>query len=350
MKKTLSLLFLSSLIIIIAALSACGEGSGTPTQTEVAQTGDATIKTPDTEPETVREPETEPETEKVAKVILLAGQSNAAGSTFRNYLETRFTEEYSRERLAKADAGYQNVLIRYSVNPLDPEQGPKNENEDFEPVTFGTGNKSEDYDPEWGPSFGPEIGIAEYLSETYPDETFYIIKCATSGTSMNSRWNPDGLSEERNLTAHLLSFVESALVSLEDRGLKPEIVTFCWMQGETDAAMKYDYSDYIDQFNKLIDMVAALGRVPEEGMTVADAGIVLYRPYAKKINELKKANADTSDFRFFIDTTDLDIKRYSDEFAGHFQCYPMIVLGRRFGACVAASLEHRQPEWPAFPG
>lgn len=237
------------------------------------------------------------------------------------------------------------------MNPLDPDQGT-NENEDFEPVTFGAGNKSDNPDfhkPEWRPSFGPEIGIAEYLSETYPDETFYIIKCATSGTSMYSRWNPNRVSEEGNLTAQMLSFVRSVLVSLEDRGLKPEIVTFCWMQGETDATMEYNYSDYIDMFNKMTDMVAALGRTPEGGMTVADAGIVLYRKNAQKINEQKKANADASDLRFFIDTTDLDIKRYNDEFAGHFQCYSMIVLGRRFGACVAASLEHRQPEWPAFP-
>lgn len=343
MKKTLSFLFISMLIIIIVTFSACSESHGTLTQTQ-----STSVKTTETESKTLSESETEPETEKVAKVILLAGQSNAAGSTFRNYLETRYVEEYSKDRLAKVDAGYQNVLIRYSVNPLDPGQGPKNENEDFEPVTFGSGNKSEDYNPEWGPSFGPEIGIAEYLSETYPDETFYIIKCATSGSSMYSRWNPDQLSEENNLASQMLSFVESALVSLENQGLKPEIVTFCWMQGETDAATRYDYTSYISWFNKLTDMVVALGRQPEGGMTVADAGIVLYRPYANEINELKKANADASDFRFFIDTTDLDIRRYEDEFPGHFECYPMIVLGRRFGACVAAALEHRQPEWPAF--
>lgn len=49
MKKAPPLLFFLSLILIVA-LSACGERSGTPTQTEALQTEAETMRTSDTEP------------------------------------------------------------------------------------------------------------------------------------------------------------------------------------------------------------------------------------------------------------------------------------------------------------
>ena len=305
-----------------------------------------------TAPETEKGPE-ETETmalpeKKKANVILLAGQSNAAGTAFRNYLDTHYTEEYARDRLAQADRGYPNVLIRYSVNPLDPVQGT-NENRVFEPVTFGTGYRNVDYRPEWGLPYGPEVGIAEYLTEKYPDETFFIIKCGTSGANLRDRWNPAVTASPTNLAGQMARFVKEVLASLEEEGWDPEIVSFCWMQGESDAQEGFYSVGYRTAFSQLVELVSGLGKTPAAGLSVADAGILSFWPNAQKLNETKKAFSDTSDRYFFIDTSDLDNSRYH-EVIGHFDCYATIVLGRRFGECVSAALENRLPSWPAFPG
>ena len=47
--------------------------------------------------------------------------------------------------------------------------------------------------------FGPELALAAYLSENYPDEQFYIIKYAIGGTAMDTQWNATNSSTRQCL-------------------------------------------------------------------------------------------------------------------------------------------------------
>ena len=99
---------------------------------------------------------------KKATVILLAGQSNASGCSLDEYLKQNVTEE----KYAEYQNGYDNVYINY-LSGLNTSQ-------EFV--------KCKTLQGELAGAFGPELGLAEKLHEMYPDETFFIVKCAWGGT------------------------------------------------------------------------------------------------------------------------------------------------------------------------
>ena len=105
---------------------------------------------------------------KRATVILLGGQSNASGCAIDEYLK----RNVSQEKYAEYQSGYDNVYINY-LSTLNISGG-------FVKCATAQG--------EVGGYFGPELGLAERLSETYPDETFFIIKCAWGGTNLYDEW------------------------------------------------------------------------------------------------------------------------------------------------------------------
>ncbi len=325
MKKIISLILAA---VCLAALCACGDGKK-PVDTVPSSLSDIST----TEP-----PAGIPD--DVAKVIILSGQSNAVGYTYRNFFETNDTykESYPAERLAKADEGYPNILIRYSNNALDPDQDTCG-NSEFEPVRFGMGACNVVYKEEWGLPFGPEMGIAEYLTEKYPGETFYIIKCATSGANIRNRFNPDRMNDSKNLVTQLFSFVEESLEEMTGKGLKPEIISFCWVHGGTDAQENF-ISGYIGLFDKLIkkfeEKFAAY--MPKNGMSVADAGIKASNDNYEAMNAVKIAYAEKSSKNYYFDTVwYFGGRDHGDR--GHYDCYPMIQVGNSLGECIEKAIE-----------
>ena len=108
---------------------------------------------------------------KKAKIIVLAGQSNAVGVGWVDYLSRHF----DADAVAKFKSGYENVLINYFSH--DKKSGG------FVPVTVGCTEVSKD-------TLGPEVGIAQTLDRKYPDEEFFIVKCAFGGTNLNHDWLP----------------------------------------------------------------------------------------------------------------------------------------------------------------
>ncbi|MBO4413525.1 MAG: hypothetical protein J5830_02345 [Clostridia bacterium] len=280
--------------------------------------------------------------ENVAKVIVISGQSNAVGYSYSGFLDKDYFDEFPAERREKAYSGYPNVLIRYSNNPLDANQGTCS-NSEFEPVKIGMGSKIPDpfyYQEAWGEPIGPEVGIAEYLSEKYPDETFYIIKCATSGSNLSWRWNP---TRRGDLYDNMIEFVGGVLGGLKAQGMKPEIISFCWMQGESDAQEKY--VGYINLFEVFIEKIKLdlAEYMPANGMSVADGGIMSFWQNLGlprlDMNREKEEFAAQSSKNFFIETISWsrDVERTASG-RGHFDSYSMIVLGRKFGDCVSKAL------------
>ena len=143
---------------------------------------------------------------KNATVILLAGQSNASGCSLDEYLQKNVTAEKYEEY----KNGYDNVYINYL-------SGAKMSNEFVKCATL---------QGEIEGGFGPELGLAEKLHELYPDETFFIIKCAWGGTNLYEQWlSPSGAGKTGELYQSFAAFVTArdAPITLAEV-LKPAVL------------------------------------------------------------------------------------------------------------------------------
>lgn len=277
------------------------------------------------------------ETERIAKVIVIAGQSNAVGWTYSKNLKTVVTpEEYEKYR-----AGFDNVKIFYSNAPLqsdDAQTKTKNENSAFEPVKLGQGRYTSLEDG----AFGPEIGLAAYLTENYPDETFYIIKDATGGATLHGSWLcPSSLGlfekteEDITLYNHLMKKVDDGMATLKADGVDARILSFVWMQGENDA-QSYAF-DYPTLWNNFIgDVTAAFeekGYLTETGLTTIDGGITQRWTNYDVVNAAKERYAAVSSKAYFVEVAHEDWLTYDRDNTdyAHLDALSMIRLGNEFG-------------------
>lgn len=251
-----------------------------------------------------------------AHVILLAGQSNASGQSVVSFLEEKATtEDYQ-----KYEAGYENVLIRYTVD------NGANVSNGFVPVTLGQGASTL--------QFGPEVGIADYLSTKYPDETFYIIKSSWSGTAIGSDW-------QTNDTVYntVISGMNDSFQILEEQGLDPELFAFCWMQGEGDSVV-YSYAE--DYYNQLSNLVARIFTRYDQyaspaGIAFVDGGISDHADWKfhQIVNGAKAQYASEQSNRYFLDTQAEGLEYHvENNDPAHYDSLSMIRLGEMFGEAI----------------
>ena len=168
-----------------------------------------------------------------AKVILLYGQSNATGVSLNQYLSVNDPDTYS-----KASNGY-NILINYIT-----ENGGNSSNDRFVNVKLGQGANSS--------YFGPEIGIADYLTSHNNDENVFLIKYSWGGSILYNQWF-DSKHNRGELYNASLNFTITSLNYLKSKGYNVEIEAICWMQGESDSLKKKQAKDYYNNTVKLID-------------------------------------------------------------------------------------------------
>ncbi len=271
-------------------------------------------------------------TPKKAKVIIMAGQSNMVGHSM--------VDSLTPEQLAKYQAGFKNVLIFNSCNPYNPKTDKRNLTTNFIPVKTGMGRIPDDTTnwPNW--CFGPELGLAEYLSETYPDETFYIIKDATGGTTLHDKWySPSSLAylgketlAENSLYAHLLTRVDEGMELLGESNIDAEIVALLWMQGENDAS-QYT-ADYATLWANFVgDLTAdweSKGYVTENGLATIDGGISEYWANYEILNAVKELWAAEHSKGYYVDVIGAGLTRKPSDPA-HLDSPSMLRLGRLFG-------------------
>ena len=239
---------------------------------------------------------------KTAKVIILAGQSNAVGVGYTHCLPKHF----SSEKVQEYKNGYENVLINYFSHDISSIR--------FEKTRTGCAEKTKD-------TFGPEIGIAEFLSEKYPDEKFFIVKCAFGGTNLYHDWLSPSSGEEYNSQScalgdsdsphyrsggwcfnELIKLIHQSIFILESMNYKTEICGFCWMQGESDAFDMQHVNNYRKHYeNMLSDFNDVFGEY-SKNCVYADAGISEIWQYYREINEHKKEHANSTVNSFYIDT------------------------------------------------
>jgi hypothetical protein len=265
---------------------------------------------------------------KRATVILLGGQSNASGCSLDEYLE----RNVSAEKYEEYEKGYDNVYINYRSGIYKTSDG-------FVKCATRQG--------ELDGAFGPELGLADKLNELYPDETFFIIKCAWGGSNLFSQWlSPSSEGKTGNLYRQFVAFVDASIEYLVSKNYDVKIEGMCWMQGESDAFMTDAAENYgvhltnlIEDIRKRFDSYAS-----EDGIAFIDAYIAenpMFWVYYEMVNECKTEVALSSPMNAVINTSDLSC---SNEPEGtpdipHYDSLSEIALGHRFAEALAPYLD-----------
>ena len=225
---------------------------------------------------------------KKATVILLAGQSNAAGCSRDEYLK----QNVSEEQYAEYEAGYDNVYINYFASAT-------NESHAFVKCEAGQG--------EWGGFFGPELGLAEKLNELYPDQTFFIIKYAWGGTNLYEQWlSPSSDGETGPLYNSFVEYVNASLDYLTLKNYDVKVEAMCWMQGESDSLEEDVAIAYAENLSRFVSDIREefADYASDDGIAFVDAYIaatIFWKHYIQ-LNQSKQAVADSSPMNAVIDT------------------------------------------------
>lgn len=269
--------------------------------------------------------------EPVAKkidVIVLAGQSNMEGHSWSNELKKHISEEKYNEYVK----GYEDFRMCYKVGCGGSNN---NSNNQFVKIKLGQGCNV--------PMFGPELGIAEYLTEyksVLANEVAFV-KFAVGGTTIYNQWRSPSSVDENFEKGYIytpfIKYVENSIETLVNEGYEPTIRAICWMQGESDgASFASFYEELEDNFiNDVVNDLAQFNK--EDKIKFVDAGIydANWVPNFRLINnsKIKNANKD-SENRFYFDTIKQKLE-YKNEPEGnpdlcHFDSTSMIELGRLF--------------------
>ena len=245
---------------------------------------------------------------KKATVILLAGQSNAVGVGHVEYLP----RHYSPEKISEYIAGYPQIRINFYSHNM--------KSGGF----VATGLHCTELK---GGTLGPEVGMAERLSERYPDREFFIVKCATGGTSLWRDWlspsggaeyDPNAYAESPEIAVHnvdnglpmptgwhyneLIRITKESLAWLEANGYHPEIRGFCWMQGEADACDATTNALYGGRYEAFVKDFQAAFPAYTETCVFADAGVSTTWPFYREMNACKAEYAATHPRCAYVDT------------------------------------------------
>lgn len=256
-----------------------------------------------------------------ARVILLGGQSNASGCSRDDYLKKNVTPE----KYAEYEAGYGNVYINYFATGTNSSDG-------FVRCSVRQG--------EGGGFFGPELGLAERLSELYPDELFFIIKCAWGGSNLHSQWlSPSAQGRTGRMYKSFVEYVETSMEYLLLKGYDAKIEGMCWMQGESDSFSVEAATEYGDNLSKLIeDIRKKFSRYSaEDGLAFVDAYIAAtpaFWVHYELVNQSKDEVAKSSDMNALVDTISAgltcDLEPEGAPDIPHYDSMSQIKLGRLF--------------------
>ena len=272
-----------------------------------------------------------------AKIIILAGQSNAVGVGLTKYLKNHF----DTNTVKKFYDGYDNVLINYYSHAK--------ESNGFVKTTVNCTETAKD-------SLGPEVGIAKKLTELYPDQKFYIVKYAVGGVNLRSDWlSPSNGAPYSKHSIHtpdilerlsgtrpdagwcyngLVNLLTKSIADLTDKGLQPEVSAFFWMQGESDACEREHLDAYINRYDNLLNDLKKQFDGYFDNCTFVDAGISeICWPLYKEMNEQKKNYATEKGYKF-IDTIANGLTTKNEPIEqpdlAHYDCASVVRLGELF--------------------
>lgn len=254
------------------------------------------------------------------KVILLLGQSNASGASRCRYLK----DNVGDEQYAKYESGFENILINYCVDDWN-----NTSNGEFRAVNTECG-AAEGF-------FGPEIGMAEVLSEAFPDEQVVILKYTYSGTNLHYQWLSRG--ERGSIYNALKTFVDTYMGYLIDKNYNASIGAICWMQGESDTNEYKSERYYDNTVNFVKYMREDFAKYSTDGeIYFIDAGISdseAWQPLYSEINEAKVRFSELSSLNIFFSTIELGLtvnnEPEGEPDIAHYDSLSELELGREFG-------------------
>lgn len=250
------------------------------------------------------------------KVVILSGQSNAAGCSRFSYLQTE-------PDIDKLSAGYDDVYINFYEAA-------------FERSTDGFVNVDGNLGIEEG-YFGPELGIADTLASAFPGEKCFILKFTYSGAGLDSTMSPSKIFFYR----YMIKFINDSLSYLRNRNYNPKIVGFCWMQGESDAMEAPDRYRY-----NMENLVLSLRSDISNDLKIFDAAIAdipMYWVNPDVINAAKHSLSETLPDYYFIDTNALGLTTWNEPLENpdraHYDAHSELELGRLFGNGIITALQ-----------
>ena len=207
-------------------------------------------------------------------VFVLSGQSNMEGSTYWTHPNnnTPLLENYFNENdmdFAPVRDGIENVLTTFygfyhpngwtqahtaSEDKSTPEARLT---PNFQPTKVGMGVGDRGDNP--NPFFGPELGLANYISEYVDDDNpVHLIKCAFSGSGFTNGnyasgdpdWSSRNDDPKESLFYLLKTYTYNCLKAIkESTGKDPVIRGFLWHQGESGGGKP----DYETSMRQLLD-------------------------------------------------------------------------------------------------
>ena len=252
---------------------------------------------------------------QTVKVIILSGQSNAVGSSLNYYLQ-------SEPDYAHLAAGFPDVLMNFY------DAASERKTDGFVPV--------EDHYGWTDAYFGPELGMADALSAAYPGEKIFILKFTYSGAGLDAEMGP----MKGRFYTHMIGFINRSLDYLRSKNYNPELVGFCWMQGETDAMIapnSYEANMEI--------LVKALRLNLDPDLRIFDAAIAdnpVFWVHPDVVNQAKQNLADRLPDYYLFDTNaagfSTDNEPAGNPDRAHYDAHWELVLGRWFGNAIADAI------------
>ena len=263
---------------------------------------------------------------KRVKVILLLGQSNATGSSITDYLEKKLPAE----QFSLYEQGFDSVKINYCLDDHNATSDGQFVNVD---LTCGATTGF----------FGPEVGMAEVLSEAYPDETVYILKYTMSGYSLHHHWL--SRCQRGSVYEACMAFLKTHLEEMKAKNYDPRIGAICWMQGESDTTefkASHYYENQVAFASYLREDLACYAE--DGGIYFIDAGIS-DSPYCEPaypvVNQAKARFSELSSMNLYFSTIDLgftiDQEPEGEPDWGHYDSLSELELGRTFGHMILKS-------------
>ena len=276
-----------------------------------------------------------------ASILILAGQSNAVGVGHVAYLPRHF----SPEKITEFEVGYPLVRINYFSH--DKQSGG------FVPTGLNCAELTKN-------TFGPEVGMAEYLHERYPEEEFFIIKCAVGGTCLWRDWispscgdgyDPTSFADQAESATYnidhglpmrpawcyneLVKITSESLSTLKEWGYEPTVKGFCWMQGEADACDPAFVAEYERRFAAMIGDFTKTFAPYTRDMKVVDAAISEIWPQYREINAIKEHYA-AANGGIYLDTISHGLTTAHEPEGAvdiyHYDSGSVVALGRLIAA------------------
>ena len=290
-------------------------------------------------------------TKRVIDIYLVAGQSNAAGWT--KYDANGASQMITQN--AKYQDGFPHIYYGGTGN--------ENPGVSMQKVTMGLGAFS-------GSSIGPELGMAEALSEYYNEDTGKyagIIKYAQGGTALvydqvssgGKTWASPSYIATRDESANtentgvlyqnFLAEVEREIQAYRNVGVTPVIKGLYWMQGESDLGREEEYAQAFQYFasdvRSDLSKIDGLEEQKLEQMPIM-VGLIseTYGAYTMKATNrsfinMQKTFPTTIEYCFIVDNSQFAINDENGAVGSdrsHWNWQDMLTIGQNVGYTMAS--------------